>query len=243
MKNIIVIPARYHSTRLKGKVLLKLGNKAVLEWVLDNVSKSKFADDIVVATEDERVYEFVIKLGYKCFITSDKHESGTDRIGEVLMNLQNYYYIINVQADEPFIKPEIIDKIFEELHNEKNAHIVTPITIINNLQEINNPNVVKVVFDKNYYAIYFSRSPIPYNRGGNAIYYKHIGLYGYKRDALFSFINLPKSYLENVEKLEQLRAIENGLKIKCVVVDYEGISIDTKEDLERAEEFIKKLKL
>ncbi len=240
MKNIIVIPARYHSTRLKGKVLLKIGNKTILEWVLYNVSKSKLADDIVVATEDEKVYNIVSKIGYKCFLTSDKHESGTDRIGEVIMNLTNFYYIVNVQADEPFIKAEIVDKIFDELQKEKNAHIVTPITKLNNPKEIDNPNVVKVVFDKNLFAIYFSRSPIPYNRSGGAVYYKHIGIYGYKRDALFSFINLPKSYLEEVEKLEQLRAIENGLRIKCVIVDYEGISIDTEEDLEKAKMLITK---
>ncbi len=240
MKNIIVIPARYHSNRLRGKVLLKIGNKTVLEWVLDNVSKSKLADEIVVATEDEEVYNFVNKIGYKCFLTSDKHESGTDRIGEVMMNLTNFYYIVNVQADEPFIRADIVDKIFDELHKEKNAHIITPITRLSNPKEIDNPNIVKVIFDKNNFAIYFSRSPIPYNRSGSAIYYKHIGIYGYKRDALFSFINLPKSYLEEVENLEQLRAIENGLRIKCIIVDYEGISIDTEEDLEKANKLIAK---
>jgi len=234
LKNIIVIPARYHSSRLRGKVLLKIVNKTLIEWVLENASKSKIADEIVVATEDENVYNFVNKLGYKCFITSDKHQSGTDRIGEVIMNFPNYYFIVNVQADEPFIKSEIIDKIFYELHNDKNAHIITPITQIKNLEEINNPNVVKVVFDNHFYAIYFSRSPIPYNRSGNAIYYKHIGIYGYKRDSLFSFINLKKSKLEEIEGLEQLRAIENGLKIKCIIVDYDGISVDTIEDLEKA---------
>ncbi len=236
MKRLIVIPARYSSTRLKGKVLLKIGNKTVLERVLDNVSKSKLADEIVVATEDERDYDFVLKLGYKCFITSKDHQSGTDRIGEVLQKLRDYYYVVNVQADEPFIKSEIVDEIFKELHNEEFAHIITPITIIKNLEEIINPNVVKVVFDKNYFALYFSRSPIPY--GGN-VYYKHIGIYGYKRDALLHFIKLPKSYLEDIERLEQLRALENGLKIKCIIVNYNGISIDTEQDLMKAEEFIK----
>lgn len=238
MKNIIVIPARYNSQRLKGKVLLELKGKTILEWVLEKASRSKLKDDIVVATEDLKVYEHVEKLGYKCFLTSKEHKSGTDRISEVLSKLSEYYYIVNLQADEPFIEPKIIDSIFEKLHNDDETHIVTPIAKIKDVKEINNPNVVKVVFDKNYFAIYFSRSAIPYNRSGNAIYYKHIGIYGYKRDSLFNFVNLPTSKLEEIEKLEQLRAIENGLKIRCILVDYSGISIDTMEDLEKAKQML-----
>lgn len=234
MKNIIVIPARYNSQRLKGKVLLKLKGKTILEWVLEKASKSKLAHNIVVATEDIRVYEHVEKLGYRCFLTSREHKSGTDRISEVLNKLNEYYYIVNLQADEPFIDPKIIDSIFEKLHTDEEVDIVTPITEIKDEREIDNPNVVKAVFDKNYFAIYFSRSAIPYNRSGNAIYYKHIGIYGYKRDSLFRLVNFPISKLEEIEGLEQLRAIENRLKVRCILVDYSGISIDTIEDLERA---------
>ncbi|MCS7244751.1 MAG: 3-deoxy-manno-octulosonate cytidylyltransferase [candidate division WOR-3 bacterium] len=234
MKNIIVIPARYNSQRLKGKVLLELKGKTILEWVLEKASKSKLAHDIVVATEDIRVYEHVEKLGYRCFLTSNEHKSGTDRISEVLYKLSEHYYIVNLQADEPFIEPKIIDSIFEKLHVDKEAHIITPVAKIRDEKEVNNPNIVKVVFDKNFFAIYFSRSAIPYNRSGNAVYYKHIGIYGYKRDSLFSFVNLSASKLEETEGLEQLRAIENGLKIRCILVNYDGISIDTIQDLEKA---------
>jgi 3-deoxy-manno-octulosonate cytidylyltransferase (CMP-KDO synthetase) len=169
-------------------------------------------------------------------MTSPEHKSGTDRVAEICMNFPNFYYIVNVQADEPFMKVDIIDKIFGALEDDNDSHIITAITECKE-DDLNNINVVKVVFDKNFHALYFSRSPIPFSMNKKANYYKHIGIYGFKRDSLFSFINLGYSYLEEVEGLEQLRALEYNMKIKCIVVDYDGFSIDTYEDYEKALKF------
>ena len=238
-KRLIVIPARYNSTRFPGKLLAPLAGKPVLQWVLESIRNSKKADYIIVATDDERIYQFVRKIGFRAAMTSSEHESGTDRVAEVAEYFQSLF-IVNVQGDEPFVRAEIVDRIFEELERDPSADIITPITFASP-QEVEDPNVVKVVVDKRGFALYFSRSPIPYNRSGGVRYLKHIGIYGYRITSLFSFINLPRAYLERVEGLEQLRALENGMRIKTILVeDYEGISIDTPEDLRRAEEYVKR---
>ncbi len=237
-KRLIVVPARYNSTRFPGKLLAPLDGKPVILWVLENLRKSKKADYLIVATDDERIYNLVRKSGFRAAMTSPNHRSGTDRVAEVAEYFQTLF-VVNVQGDEPFIRAEIVDRIFEELEADPSTDIVTPITPISE-REAQDPNVVKVVVDRKGFALYFSRSPIPYNRTGKARYFKHIGVYGYRLTALFSFVNLPPSSLEEAEGLEQLRALENGMRIKTVLVeDYRGISIDTPEDLRRAEEYVK----
>ncbi len=238
-KRLVVVPARYNSTRFPGKLLAPLAGKPVLQWVLEALKDSRKADYIIVATDDERIYEFVRKIGFRSAMTSPNHESGTDRVAEVAEYFQALF-IVNVQGDEPFVRADVVDRIFDELERDSSADIVTPITPAST-EEVEDPNVVKVVIDKNGYALYFSRSPIPYNRSGDARYFKHIGIYGYRITALFSFINLPPSTLERAEGLEQLRALENGMKIKTIMIeDYEGVSIDTPEDLRRAEEYVRR---
>ncbi len=171
-------------------------------------------------------------------MTSPHHRSGTDRVAEVAEYFQSLF-VVNVQGDEPFIKAEIVDRIFEELEADPSADIVTPVTPAGE-EEALDPNVVKVVMDRKGFALYFSRSPIPYNRSGGARYFRHIGVYGYRITSLFSFVNLPPSPLEEAEGLEQLRALENGMRIKTILVeDYGGISIDTPGDLRRAEDYVK----
>ncbi len=236
-KRLIVVPARYNSTRFPGKLLASLGGKPVILWVLENLRKSRKADYLIVATDDRRIYDLVRKSGFRAAMTSPNHRSGTDRVAEVAEYFQSLF-VVNVQGDEPFIRAEIVDTIFDELESDPSADIVTPITPIGE-EEAQDPNVVKVVVDRKGFALYFSRSPIPYNRSGNAGYFKHIGVYGYRLTALFSFVNLPVSPLEEAEGLEQLRALENGMRIKTVLVeDYDGISIDTPEDLRRAERYV-----
>ncbi len=237
-KRLVVVPARYNSSRFPGKLLASLHGKPVILWVLENLRKSKKADNIIVATDDERIYSLVRRNGFRAAMTSPNHRSGTDRVAEVAEYFQSLF-VVNVQGDEPFIRAEIVDRIFDELEADPSADIVTPITPMGE-EEATDPNVVKVVVDRRGFALYFSRSPIPYNRSGKAIYFKHIGVYGYNLTSLFSFINLPVSSLEEAEGLEQLRALENGMRIKTVLVeDYDGISIDTPEDLRRAEQYVK----
>lgn len=236
-----VIPARWGATRFEGKVLANLLGKSVIQHVWDNAKKAKTLDDLVVACDDERIFKAVEKFGGRAVYTSPDQPSGTDRLAEVV-NPLDVEIAVNIQGDEPLMKPIMIDSLVIALQNEKAAQMATVIKKIDDDDEITNSNVVKVVVDKNGYAIYFSRYAIPYNRTSNSdsgkkpVYYKHIGLYAFTKDFLFTFRNLPKSSLENAEKLEQLRAIEYGYKIKTVETRFDTVGIDTPSDLKRAEE-------
>lgn len=228
-----VIPARYKSTRLPFKPLIKLKGKPIIQWVYENASKSRLLDSVLVATDNKKVLDCVYDFGGKGMITSKTHKSGTDRIYEVAKKL-NPSIVINIQGDEPFIDHRNIDKIIKFLLTNKDYDVATLIFKINQDTEevIQNPNIVKVVVDKEFNALYFSRFPIPYNRNKNSIYYyKHIGLYGYKMNFLEKFVNMKPSFLENAESLEQLRILENGFKIKTLLTKIDSFSIDTKEDL------------
>src|SRR3989338_235329 len=247
MNVIAIIPARYGSTRLDGKPLLDIGGKPMVQWVYERAKKAKLVRDVLVATDDKRVMSAVERFGGKAVMTSSSHRSGTDRIAEAAGSL-NADVIVNVQGDEPLIEPEMIDEAIKPLLAESSLLISTLKTRIANEEELKDHNVVKVVTDREGFAIYFSRLPIPYVRDSSefgvrsselkATYYKHIGLYVYRKDFLLKFAKMKPTPLEDAEKLEQLRVLENGYKIKVVQTKYNSVGVDTKEDLERVREIV-----
>lgn len=232
LKIVIIIPARYDSTRFKGKPLVEINGKPMIFHVYNRSKKAKYADDVIVATDDERIKNVVEKFDGKVMMTSKKHQNGTERIAEVARKI-NADIIVNVQGDEPLISPEAIDQVIEPLIADENIKMTTLMTKVKNEAEFNDPNAAKVVTDKEGFALYFSRSLIPYPRNKEVFkVYKHIGVYGYRKDFLLDFANMPQTILERVESLEQLRALENGIKIKVVTTKYDSIGVDTPEDLE-----------
>ena len=233
----IIIPARYASTRLEGKPLLEANGKTIIQWVYEKAKQSKLATDVIVATDDKRIFDKVESFGGKVCMTSTEHKCGSDRLVEVLKKQEDISIAVNVQGDEPMIEPDSIDSAIKLLIDDQNADMATLIREINNEEEIQNPNTVKAVKDNNGYAMYFSRSPIPYERNKNqASTFAHIGLYVYRRETLLKMSELPQSDLEKAESLEQLRALQNGFKIKTATVNYKPVGIDTREDFE---EFLK----
>lgn len=245
MKTIGVIPARWGATRFQGKILANILGKPVIQHVWENAKNAKTLDDLVVACDDERIYNAVTAFGGKAVFTSVDQPSGTDRLAEVV-NPMDVDIAVNIQGDEPLVKPIIIDSLVISLQNEKLAQMSTVVKKIEDDAELTNSNVVKVVIDKNGYAIYFSRYAIPYNRTSEVderkrpVYYKHIGIYAFTKDFLFTFRNLPKSSLESAEKLEQLRALEYGYRIKTVETKLDTIGVDTPDDIKRVEDALLK---
>jgi len=245
VKVIGVIPARWGATRFEGKVLANLMGKPVIQHVWENAKKARTLDDLVVACDDERILKVVEEFGGKALYTSPDQPSGTDRLAEVV-NPMEVDIAVNIQGDEPLVKPIMIDNLVIALENEKTAQMATVIKKVEDDSELTNSNVVKVVVDRNGYALYFSRYAIPYNRTGSGepdkrpVYFKHIGLYAFTKDFLFTFRNLPKSSLENAEKLEQLRVLEYGYKIKTVETKLDTVGVDTPEDLKRVEDALLK---
>lgn len=238
-----IIPARYDSSRFKGKVLADLNGKPLIQHVYERAKRSTKLDDLVVAADDQRVVKAVEDFGGKVILTSKEYTSGTDRLREVA-SLIDARIIINIQGDEPLIHHSMIDSLALALLYDPNIPMATVIRKIDNEEELNNPNVVKVVIDKFGQALYFSRQVIPYLREpflkkSEITFYKHIGLYGYTRDFLFTFNNMPPTPLEKAEKLEQLRALEHGYKIKTIETTFDTIGVDTPEDLERVKERLK----
>ncbi len=236
MKVIAIIPARFDSTRFPGKPLAKLGNKFIIQHVYEQAQKSGLFAEVIVGTDDQRIFEAVDGFGGKVTLTSKKHKSGTDRVAEVCDKMpccKDADVIINVQGDEPFISEEPLRELINAFGDPEVmvASLMHEIT-----KDIEDPNVVKVVCDENNNAINFSRIPIPESRIPN---FKHIGVYAFRRKTLFEFVELPESKLEKIEKLEQLRLLENGYKIKMVLTSYKGIGIDTPQDLEKAENILK----
>ncbi|MBR5555623.1 3-deoxy-manno-octulosonate cytidylyltransferase [bacterium] len=233
-KTAIIIPARYGSSRLEGKPLLKVAGKPVIQWVYEKAMQAKLADIIIVATDDERIFNAVEEFGGNVEMTSINHKCGSDRIREVADRHPEISYIVNLQGDEPLIEPSAIDAVAKHVQEDDRADISTLIRILKDEEEINNPNLVKCVIDKEGFALYFSRSKIPFERNPiNGNFYGHLGIYGYKREALISMTSLAQTPLEMTESLEQLRALENGMKIKTSVVDFVPVGIDTAQDLEK----------
>ncbi len=238
-KTAIIIPARYGSSRLEGKPLLKVAGKSVIQWVYEKAKQSKLADMVIVATDDERIFNEVQSFGGEVEMTSVDHKCGSDRIMEVVSRHPEISYICNLQGDEPLIKPESIDDVIRNVKEDDKADISTLIRVLTDENEINNPNLVKCVIDKYGFALYFSRSKIPYERNiGKAVFYGHIGIYGYKRTALENMTSMMQTQLECAESLEQLRALENGMHIKTSVVDFVPVGIDTKDDLEKFRQIV-----
>ena len=232
----IIIPARYGSSRLEGKPLLKACNKPIIQWVWEKGCKCKNIDRVIVATDDKRIYDACKDFGAEVEMTSTEHKSGSDRIAEVALRHPEISYIINVQGDEPLIEPENIELVRKGVVEDDNADISTLVREIRDEDEVNNPNLVKCVFDNNGYAMYFSRSKIPYERGGNKgswKFYGHLGIYGYKKEALFKMTKLAQTPCEMAESLEQLRALQNGMRIKVAVVNNVPVGIDTLEDFQK----------
>ena len=233
-KTAIIIPARYGSSRLEGKPLLKVAGKPVIQWVYEKAMMSELADMIIVATDDRRIFDAVTAFGGVAEMTSINHKCGSDRIREVVDRHPEISYIVNLQGDEPLIEPSAIDEVARNVKEDANADISTLIRVLKDEEEINNPNLVKCVRDKNGFALYFSRSKIPYERNPvSGEFYGHLGIYGYKREALIKMTSLEQTPLETTESLEQLRALENGMKIKTSVVDFVPVGIDTRDDLEK----------
>lgn len=240
-KTAIIIPARYGSSRLEGKPLIEVEGKTIIQWVYEKAQMSKLADMIIVATDDNRIYDAVKEFGGNVEMTSTEHKCGSDRIKEVVLRHPEISYIVNLQGDEPLIKPESIDEVIKNVKDDDKADISTLIRKIEDINEANNPNLVKCVVDNFGFAMYFSRSKIPFERNvGMADFYGHLGIYGYKREALIKMTELPQSTYERAESLEQLRALQNGMKIKTSVVDFIPVGIDTVEDLEKFKEIIAK---
>lgn len=238
-KTAIIIPARYGSSRLEGKPLIEVQGKPIIQWVYEKAAMSELADIIIVATDDSRIFDAVKAFGGNVEMTSANHKCGSDRIREVAERHPEISYIVNLQGDEPLITPESIDEVIRNVKDDIAADISTLIRPLTDENEINNPNLVKCARDLNGFALYFSRSKIPYERNtGIAEFWGHLGIYGYKRDALFKMTSLPQSPLEKTESLEQLRALENGMKIKTSVVNFVPVGIDTKEDLEKFKEIV-----
>ncbi|MCG2725579.1 MAG: 3-deoxy-manno-octulosonate cytidylyltransferase [Elusimicrobia bacterium] len=247
MKNcLIVIPARYHSQRFPGKVLKKLGGKPVIQWCYEAALKSGLGD-IIIATEDKKVLEFAGSIGAKAILTSKALKSGTDRVF-VAAQKTKYEFIINLQGDEPFMQAITLRKAFEKLLENPDNDIATACSKITDKKEINNPNCVKIAMNKKGQALYFSRAPIPFHHAFSKLskkepYYKHCGFYIYRKNALKTFVSLPQSNLENLECLEQLRALENGMKIVVAKVKTLGPAIDMPSDIKRAENYLKQARL
>ena len=245
MRVVAVIPARWHSTRLKDKVLADINGKPMIQHVWERVKKAHSVDEVIVAVDKEKVLKVVESFGGKAIFTSPEQPSGTDRLTEIANSVDADVYI-NIQGDEPLVHPMMVDELAQVFEYERGIQMATLIKRIHKPEEINDPNVVKVVVDRKGFALYFSRSPIPYIRrdsvplhegGGtqsdiSSRYYKHIGLYSYTKDFLFTYKNLPASMLEAYEKLEQLRVLEHGYKIKTIETRYDTIGVDTQEDLD-----------
>ncbi|HIE36175.1 MAG TPA: 3-deoxy-manno-octulosonate cytidylyltransferase [Candidatus Omnitrophica bacterium] len=239
LKVIGVIPARLCSKRLPFKLLKLLLGKPLLQWTWENAKKSHLLDRLIVACDDYKIEEVAKKFGAEVVLTSTQHFSGTDRIAEAVRDIE-VDIVINIQADEPLIHPSVIDSLAAEMLNNSNLVMTTVRKKIEDEEEINDPNIVKVICDKDGFAIYFSRSPLPYFREKNKIkiYYKHLGIYAYTKDFLYTFKNLPFSYLEEAEKLEQLRAIESGFKIKVIETQFDCYGVDTEEDFQKIEKIL-----
>lgn len=235
-----VIPARYASVRFEGKVLADLLGKPVIQHVWEAASRAKTLTHLIVACDDERVFQAVSAFGGKAVMTAKEHTSGSERIAEAVSDL-DVKVVVNIQADEPLIHPAMIDDVAYYLLNNEDEVMATLMKRIEHEEEILDANVVKVVVDRKGHALYFSRCPIPFVREeepGMRIHYKHIGLYAYTKDFLFTYKNLPVSKLEKFEKLEQLRVLENGYPIKVIETKFETIGVDTREDLEKVKQYL-----
>jgi len=237
-----VIPARYQSSRFEAKVLADLNGKPMVQRVWERARESKLLDELIIACDDERVASVCHGFGAQVVFTAKGHASGTDRIAEVV-NPLDVKAVVNIQGDEPLIHPSMIDDVCRAVMGDGGIMVATICRRIERPEDIADPHVVKVVMDKNNLALYFSRAPIPFHARTSEVsapvYYKHIGLYGYSKDFLFMYKNMAPSALERTEKLEQLRILQEGYRIKVIETEHDTIGVDTPEDLEKVRQYIK----
>lgn len=237
---VAIIPARYKSNRFPGKPLALINGKPMIQHVVERARKVELLSRVVVATDDHRISDCVAAFGGDFVMTRDDHVSGTDRLAEAAesLNVSENDVVINIQGDQPLFPPEVISQVAMPLLEDPSLPMSTLIYKIVREEEINDPNHVKTVFDRDNHALYFSRSAIPFQRNpdeGQPTYYKHLGFYAYRKGFLLSFVNLPEGEWERFEKLEQLRALEYGYKIKVVLTEHDSVEVDTKEELARVE--------
>jgi 3-deoxy-manno-octulosonate cytidylyltransferase (CMP-KDO synthetase) len=245
MKTIGVIPARFSSTRFPGKPLVKIDDKPMIQHVWEKATHCRELDEVLIACDHDEVFKAAQSFKARVIMTDPKHPSGSDRIAEAVKDLK-VDIVVNIQGDEPFIDPRTIDALAVLLKQDPETMMGTVVKEIADDVDFQNPNVVKCVMDDLGYALYFSRSPIPHHRNKNISSspknYKHLGLYAYRKDFLMEFKNWPKGTLESIEELEQLRALEHGVKIKTTVTAYESIAVDTPQDLQKAQAWFDKLR-
>ncbi len=244
MKIVAIIPSRYGSTRFPGKPLALIKGKPMIQWVCENVSKAEKVSEVYVATDDQRIYDAVNSFGGKALMTSDKHTCGTDRLAECaeILKLSDEDIVLNIQGDEPLIRKEMVEDLIS-CFDTPDVYMGTLKKRIEVEEELDNPNVVKVITDVNDNAIYFSRFCLPYVRDGSKIdHYKHIGAYGYTAKFLKQYSKMDKTSLEIAESLEQLRAIQNGLMIRVKETKYQTVGVDTPEQLKQVEEIMENKK-
>jgi 3-deoxy-manno-octulosonate cytidylyltransferase (CMP-KDO synthetase) len=235
-KAVGIIPARWHSTRFPGKPLYLIAGKPLLRHVWERCLKAKRLDSVIIATDDMRVAHTAFDWGAEVALTSPRHRSGTDRVAEVTRNANQFAYIINIQGDEPLVEPSLIDKLVEKLRSDRRIDIVTAAHPFVSLAEAASPHQVKVIVDSNGCALYFSRALIPYPRNKrSALFLRHQGIYGFRRKALLQFVKWKTTPLERAESLEQLRALENGVKIHVLVTAQGSPGIDTPQDAKALE--------
>jgi 3-deoxy-manno-octulosonate cytidylyltransferase (CMP-KDO synthetase) len=232
-KVAVVIPARYASTRLPAKPLHPIAGKPLIQHVWERCARAKGIDRVIVATDDMRIAEVAFAFGAEVAMTSPKHRSGTDRVAEVAKGLRGYSHIINVQGDEPLVDPVVMAKLAATMAKDRQIEMITSASVFTPEDDLTNPNMVKVVLDRQGNGLYFSRLPIPYLRGDGVrpTFYRHQGLYGYTTKFLLQFVKWKPGILEQAESLEQLRALENGAKIRVVLAKNAAVSVDTPEDV------------
>jgi 3-deoxy-manno-octulosonate cytidylyltransferase (CMP-KDO synthetase) len=236
MKIIAMIPARYEASRFPGKLLKDLAGKSVIMRTYDATVATGLFDEVYVVTDSELIYTEVLKYNGHVIMSQKVHETGSDRIAEAIEHIDTDI-VVNVQGDEPFVNGQILKKLIDAFQSdiESQIDVASLIFPLDNKEDIENPNHVKVVVDHNHFALYFSRSPIPYPRDATAAtYYQHIGVYAFRKEALMRFTKLPMDPLEKTEKLENLRFLVNGMKVKMLITEYKSIGIDVPEDLDKA---------
>ncbi len=244
MRVIGIIPARYSSSRFPGKALADISGKPMIQRVYEQVVKASGLQDVIVATDSDEIFRRVEDFGGKAVMTSSDCKSGTDRIAEAVKDIE-CDIVVNVQGDEPLISPEVINLAVNPLIEDKNIQMGTVASRITEKNELDDHNVAKVVIDKDSFALYFSRAIVPCSKNRTLdvqkhLYYKHIGIYVYRRDFLLRFAGMSQTPLEEIEGLEQLRALENGCRIKVIITNYSSVSVDVPEDIEKVNRIIKK---
>ena len=233
-----MIPARYAATRFPAKLMQQLGNKSVIRHTYDNTLATGLFEEVYVVTDSDIIFNEITVNGGKAVMSKKNHESGSDRIAEAIADM-DIDIVVNVQGDEPFVQKEPLEKLLATFADE-NVQVASLMQVLTEEKFVNDPNYVKVAIDENFNSLFFSRSPIPYHRDKNVkpVYYEHIGVYAFRKQALLNFTSWPMTPLEAAEKIECLRYLEHGIPLKMVVTAYMGVEIDTPEDLERAAKFM-----